>query len=446
MVKSLKINNRRQNPYIKISAPPDSFTMDIMDVTSYPAQDKDRPLHSKRYKILSNVHSAGHEYVLVLIETTSRKIFAYPMRNKTAATTYEKFQQFLKDSHNRVSNVTSDLGNEYTKIWDDKELRKRGVRFFKVNASENYHTPLAMVDRAIRTLRTLLYLYFSESGKYNFHEAIPKIVEIYNNTTHSSLYVHVGKGRKREYFTPDQVWTSPILMKKINRKDWKRGEKGRKFYERRFKLGQQYHYRIGGDEFSKSKRSGMISNDVVTLIGRQGKCFYVKSENPKLNKKIIPYRNLFPVTKSEGELTKKVYKMSKTGLVEVPAKRIPRMSVRKHRDLMALTDRKPERLQKMLLPGRTRRQTRKIIRGNDDDDDDDEEKEEEEEEDEDEEEKERKVKRKRRIKREKRVKREKPTSKRKKQVKLVNPIIRQPKKKSTKRKSNTLKPRRKKKG
>lgn len=359
MVKSLKINNRKKNPYLSIAAPADSYTMDLMMVSSYEVQNEDKPLRSKRNKILHNVHSGGVEYILVIIETTSRKIFVYPLKNKKAATVHEAFKKFFEDAHHRVNNVTSDLGNEYQDIWkDDYFTNERCIRFYKVNTSENYHSPLAMVDRAIRTLRGLLSVYFSETGRYDFQNALPKIVELYNDTEHSSLYTYRAKGRKRYYYTPNEVWLSPVLMKIINQKDRLRGEKGKKFLEKNFELGKKYHYRIGGDEFSKGKKSGMVSNDEVTLIQRKGNSFYVKSDNPKLNKKLIPYRNLFPAKENRGKLTSKVYKMTEKGLVEVEAKMLPQMSVKQHRTIMALTDNNPDKLKSMILPGRTRSETR----------------------------------------------------------------------------------------
>lgn len=358
MVKSLKINNRKRNPLLSIAPPPDSYTMDLMEISSYAVQNEDKPMVSKRNKILHNVHSGGIEYILVIIEATSRKIFVYPLKNKKADIVHKAFKKFFEDAHHRVNNVTSDLGNEFQDIWKNEFFNnQRCIRFYKINTSENYHSPLAMVDRAIRTLRGLLSVYFSETGKYDFQNALPKIVKLYNDTEHSSLYAYKEKGRKR-YYTPNEVWTSPNLMKVINQKDKLRGEKGAKFLEKNFKLGQKYHYRIGGDEFTKGKKSGMISNDLVTLTARQGNSFYVKSDNPKLNKKLIPYRNLFPTRENRAKLTTKVYKMTKDGLAEVDVKVLPQMSVKQHKTIMALTDNNPDKLKSMILPGKTRSQTR----------------------------------------------------------------------------------------
>ena len=56
--------------------------------------------------------------------------------------------------------------------------------------------------------------------------------------------------------------------------------------------GSEYHYVVNTSAFSKGSKKGMLSKDKVTIKGRVGNSLIVKSDNPNLDGKIIPYRNL----------------------------------------------------------------------------------------------------------------------------------------------------------
>lgn len=71
-------------------------------------------------------------------------------------------------------------------------------------------------------------------------------------------------------------------MQLIRQKDKQMGEKGRKFLEENMVKGMElrtkFNYVVHGDDFSKERRMRMISNDLVTLIGRKDNSFYVKTK------------------------------------------------------------------------------------------------------------------------------------------------------------------------
>ena len=205
--------------------------MDLMEISSYVVDNPDNPLHVQSNALNANLHAGGYKFILVLIETTSRKLYAYPLKNKKADTVLAAFEQFLKDCHRRIQYLTMDSGGEYAEI---KRLLKDiedelYVNVHVVIAAEGQHTVLSRVDRVIRTLRELIFNYFAEYDRYDWYKVLPQIVEIYNNTKHSALWLYKGEKKKnRIYFTPEQVYNSGRLMKMISLKDAamrKNGEK-----------------------------------------------------------------------------------------------------------------------------------------------------------------------------------------------------------------------------
>lgn len=304
---SLKPYTGRRNPYLSVSAPPNSFYMDLMELNSYLVRKQNFPTRVERRKIIPNLHTGGYSHVLVIIESTSRKVFAYPLKNKTAAEVYKSFKDFLEDADYRVNSITSDSGGEYSDIWKSKEGKEYKIKFYKVVATEGHHTPLAKVDRVIRTLKMMIMNYFNKYKRIDWHSVLPKIVEIYNSSKHQSLYATKKSDGKREYFTPNQVWSSPILAKIIRNNDKDKGKKGNKFFNDKLVADNktEYNYIIGGDPFMKGSKKGMVSDDSVTLLTRVGNSFQICSENKDLDGKLIPYQKLIPKRKSKGKLIKK---------------------------------------------------------------------------------------------------------------------------------------------
>ena len=74
-----------------------------------------------------------------------------------------------------------------------------------MNASQNHHTALSRVDRAVRTIKGMIANYYAEYDSADWEIEINTLIRTYNNTIHSSLYLKDYKGRKYSY-TPEQVW------------------------------------------------------------------------------------------------------------------------------------------------------------------------------------------------------------------------------------------------
>lgn len=291
---------KHSNPYLKIVAPPNSFTMDIMEVSSYSVVKSDDPFSTENNTINANIHNKGYKYALIFIETTSRKVFGYLLKNKESQTVYKEFKKFLSDTGYRVENLTMDSGNEYNDIIKSKEVEENCIKIHRVVAARNMHTTLSRVDRVIRTLRSLIFVYFKKTGKYNWGKIFPYIIEIYNTTKHSSLVLDGVK------YTPNQIWSSPLLSNKIRRKDTLSNNKSKRYLEDKMQNGESFNYLINNTSMSKGSKKGMISNDVVRIVQRIGNSFKVSSNNPKLDGQIIPYRSLIPITKNRSKYLNKI--------------------------------------------------------------------------------------------------------------------------------------------
>ena len=131
---------------------------------------------------------------LVLVETTSRKIFFYKLHSKDPREVLYCFKKFLEDVDGKIVRLISDKGEEYRLIKKYNQKNKL-FRYWQVYASQNNHTALSRVDRAIRTIRMLIYKYYSEYKDADWTIMIDKLIEVYNNTKHESLFLKSDEGK-----------------------------------------------------------------------------------------------------------------------------------------------------------------------------------------------------------------------------------------------------------
>ena len=133
-----------------------------------------------------------YKYMLVAIDTFSKKLTAIPMANKDAATASRAWDQVVKDLGIPLT-VYSDDGSEF------KREFKQKLDYFDIDkvVSRGHAT---VVERAIRTLKEALIRRLTEGvGKRNqWHLLLPDILAQYNENPHSTTG-----------YAPDKVYDDP---------------------------------------------------------------------------------------------------------------------------------------------------------------------------------------------------------------------------------------------
>ena len=137
---------------------------------------------------VSNTLNNGRKYLLTFIDTTSRRVWLYPMKTKSAKEVYRNFCLFMNDVDYRLARLLSDNDSSFKHIKENKH----NITYCLVTASQRNHTVLSLIDRFTRAFRELLYKYFHDyvkDGRYSWYYAYRIIRETYNNTKHKSLYL-----------------------------------------------------------------------------------------------------------------------------------------------------------------------------------------------------------------------------------------------------------------
>ena len=143
----------------------DIWSLDILDLKDY------GPENNRNYR-----------YVLVIIENFSKYGWTISLKNKTAQTIKESFENFLINSKISSNLIETDRGKEfYDNIFQDF-LNKNNIKLYSRNTSLG----AVFAERFNRTIRDLLKKVVFENGDGNWIDVLPTITKQYNNRIHSS--------------------------------------------------------------------------------------------------------------------------------------------------------------------------------------------------------------------------------------------------------------------
>lgn len=141
-------------------------------------------------------YNKGIKYFLLVIDVMTKFMWVVPLKDAKASTVTEAFEYIFKTSKRRPVNIQTDQGSEY---------KKETLAFFKkegVNHFWSYNsTKAAIAERAIRTLKQKISRHQDITGSYEYLTALPKIVDSYNKTVHSTIKMtpfEASKPKNRE--------------------------------------------------------------------------------------------------------------------------------------------------------------------------------------------------------------------------------------------------------
>lgn len=264
-----------------------TFYMDLMLITSLSEENinklKKRKTRGVNIRMtdenhLDAINNFAPEYTgaLVLIESTTRKAWVFPLHTKNGKEVLFAFKLFLRDIDMRISRLISDSGAEYNEI-KRYNNQKRLFHYFQANASQNMHTTLSRIDRFIRTLRQMIRDYYNRARNPNWVAVIKRFVARYNETQHSSLFLRdPDRGGRKIFYTPNQVWHSPELRRRIKIKDYLAKHKNYAKLDRMFRVGSVVRYRVMPGKMKDIRSNGFLSQYTAIIRNRVGNSFEIQ--------------------------------------------------------------------------------------------------------------------------------------------------------------------------
>ena len=128
-------------------------------------------------------YNQGYQYLLLIIDVFSRYAYGFPLRTKKPEEIISALKKVFKTGA-KPTTIRSDNGGEFT----GKKIRQ----FFKINevnliTTKNYTVKANYVERLAKTIKKRLVKYMYSQQTYKWYDILPKIIDAYNHSFHSSI-------------------------------------------------------------------------------------------------------------------------------------------------------------------------------------------------------------------------------------------------------------------
>lgn len=125
----------------------------------------------------------GYTFMLCVIDVFSRQGQARALKSKTAEVVAKAMQDIFNESGVVPEVIQSDMGGEFLGEAFQKLMKDRGIRF---RIAKNQHKA-SIIERAQRSWMGKMWKYFTYKETYRWIDVLPKLIDAYNRSPHSSL-------------------------------------------------------------------------------------------------------------------------------------------------------------------------------------------------------------------------------------------------------------------
>jgi hypothetical protein len=183
------------------------WSMDLVDMSQYAKENKD------------------FKFMLNIIDVFSRYAWSTPLKNKSAETVLEAFENVMDQSKRIPQKIWVDQGTEFYNKKMDALLKKLNITRYSTYSPQKS----VMVERFNRTLKTWMWKLFTEHQTHNWINLLRYLMNRYNNRIHSGLLFNSSpiEASKKEYETKALAQEKPPLMSKKSDIIFKIGDKVR---------------------------------------------------------------------------------------------------------------------------------------------------------------------------------------------------------------------------
>lgn len=134
----------------------------------------------------------GFKYILMIIDVFSKYGWAIPVKNKTAAEMVRVFTELWDSGQKPPKYLWTDKGKEFDNKLFRALLAEKNVHMYWTENEEKS----CVVERWNRTIKSLMWKYFTKQRTGVYIDILPGLVEKYNNTYHHSIKATPSDARK----------------------------------------------------------------------------------------------------------------------------------------------------------------------------------------------------------------------------------------------------------
>jgi hypothetical protein len=154
----------------------------------------------------------GYKYLLMVIDIFSKYGWIVPLKSKTAAAVTDAFQDIFKEG--RIpAKMWTDKGKEFYNKLLTNLLQKNNVHLYSTENEEKS----TVVERWNRTIKRIMWKFFTANNTNKYINVLPSLVEKYNHTYHRSIKCTPTEASKPENSASvfEALYGDTPLLKKI---------------------------------------------------------------------------------------------------------------------------------------------------------------------------------------------------------------------------------------
>jgi len=185
-------------------------------------------------------YNSNIQHILLLIDVFTKKVWLYPLKNKSAKDILHVFKKWIRHLSNDLpEKLTTDAGKEFVNKDLHNLLEKNNIEHQLALGTSK----AAIAERANKTIQILLYKYLDDKETYTYLPKLDKIAQTYNSRKHLSL------DEKTPNFADLQK--NEKIIKKIHLHRFQQIKRKKP----RFKIGQLVRLKLDGGKLAPTKRA-----------------------------------------------------------------------------------------------------------------------------------------------------------------------------------------------
>lgn len=167
----------------------------------------------------------GYKYILTIINCFTKYADAIPLKSKNGISVTEAIALTINRNKFKIKHLQTDHGKEFYNKWFFDLMKQQNINHYSTNSDKK----AAIIERFNRTLKSVMYKEFSQSGTYQWWNKLSKFIVNYNNTYHRTIGmkpVDVNKTNEKLVLKRIQIKTIPA-KDKVPPKEFRLGDEVR---------------------------------------------------------------------------------------------------------------------------------------------------------------------------------------------------------------------------
>ena len=213
--------------------------------------------------------NAGFNYILVLIDCFSKKLFLEPLKSKRGEETAAALRKIFNRSPFLIQSFIADEGLEYRNQYVKNLFAEFNIHFYHIRTK----LKASSAERVNKTIKSLIWKYFTQNNTKKWVPFLQDIADHYNKTYHRAIKM-----------SPDEVtWSNRHKVFKNLYPDF------HSVVKFRLREGDRVRIALNKNLFEKGYTVNW-SSDIFTIIHafqKNGVCWYrIADENGKVYPKM----------------------------------------------------------------------------------------------------------------------------------------------------------------